>query len=588
MLRSRFLWQLFGALGAIILVSTLVFGSLATTQVQTDARNNIRESLRTQASILTQLLLPNLRRDEPISMEALTRITGDGNNRITLIDSDGVVLADNREAPGAMDNHLNRPEIRAAMESGLGTSERFSETVSTNLMYVALRIDDDDGTALGFVRVAVPLARVEQQLALLRNQILLSGSVIAAIFFGVGFLLARQITLPISRMTDGASRIARGDYDFRLPENRHDEIGELAVALNELARGTQERIGALTSSRNQLAAILSGLTEGVIAVDLEQTILHINDSARGMLHLSQREIVNRKLHDMVNVPEIVQAVDTCLAELITVNSTVKVEGKTLDISVVLLRDQDWTSAAGAIIVLQDITEMLRLEQVRSDFVANASHELKTPISAIRGFVETILDDSEMPEEVLHRFISRIRSQATRLDQIVQDLIHLSRFDTHARKMSVARIDLAFLLREVYTDKKEDAIDTGVTLNLDIVDKEVEVEGEQEALYQMVSNLVDNAIKYTQGDGTVTVRLRTLGRMAVIEVEDTGIGIAEEEQQRIFERFYRVDRARSREQGGTGLGLAIVKHIAQSHKGSVMVTSQINKGSVFTVRLPLTA
>ncbi len=586
MLRSRFLWQLVGALGAIILVSTLVFGSLATTQVQTDARNNIRESLRSQASILTQLLLPSLRRDELISQQQLQAITGGTNIRITLVDAEGIVLADNRETPGAMDNHLSRPEIELARREGMGTSERFSRTLNQNLMYVALRVDSEAGNPLGFVRVAVPLARVEEQLASLRNQILLSGTIIAGIFLGLGFLLARQFTLPIARMTDGASRIARGDYDFRLPEDRHDEIGELAVALNELARGTQERIGALTSSRNQLAAILSGLTEGVIAVDLEQTILHINDSARGMLHLSQREIVGGMLHEIVDVPEIAQAVDTCLAELITVNSTVKVEGKTLDVAVVLLRDHDWTSAAGAIIVLQDITEMLRLEQVRSDFVANASHELKTPISAIRGFVETILDDANMPDEVLRRFMSRIRSQATRLDSIVQDLIHLSRFDTHARKMSVTQIDLSFLLREVYNAKNEDAMDAGVALKLDILDKEVEVEGEQEALYQMVTNLVDNAIKYTQGDGDVTMRLRTLGRMAVIEVEDTGIGIAEEEQQRIFERFYRVDRARSREQGGTGLGLAIVKHIAQSHKGSVMVTSQINKGSVFTVRLPL--
>ncbi len=588
MLRSRFLWQLVGALGAILLVSTLVFGSLATTQIQTDARNTIRESLRTQAAILRQLLLPSLLQEVPISREALEQTTGGANNRITLIDAKGLVLADNREAPEAMDNHLTRPEVVQAMATGFGSSERYSHTVNQNLFYVALRVDGDEGKVLGFVRVAVPLESVERQLAALRNQILLSGTIIAAIFLVVGFLLARQFTIPITRMTEGASRISRGDYDFRLPEGRSDEIGQLAVALNELARGTQERIKALTSSRNQLAAILSGLTEGVIAVDLDQTILHINDSARAMLHLSQREIVNRQLGDVVRVEEIVQAVDTCLAELITTNSTVKVDAKTLDVSVVLLRNQDWTSAAGAIVVLQDITEMLRLEQVRSDFVANASHELKTPISAIRGFVETILDDANMPEEVLQRFIKRIRSQSARLDQIVKDLIHLSRFDTHAREMSVSQIDLAFLIRKVHADKSEDAIDAGVMLELDIIDKEVEVAGEQEALYQMLSNLVDNAIKYTQADGVVRVRLRTLSRMAVIEVEDTGIGIAEDEQQRIFERFYRVDRARSREQGGTGLGLSIVKHIAQSHRGSVMVTSQVNKGSVFTVRLPLSS
>ncbi|MCB1691924.1 MAG: HAMP domain-containing protein [Pseudomonadales bacterium] len=585
MLRSRFLWQLCGSLGAIILVSTLVFGSLATTQVQRDARNTIRESLRTQASILVQLLLPNLLSDRKITSEQLLLITGGADNRITLIDADGVVLADNREEPSLMDNHSQRPEVLQALADGIGSSERFSHTIQQNMLYVALRVDHE-GRHVGFVRVAVPLRIVERQLAALRNQIFVSGSVIAFLFLVVGFFLARQFTIPITRMTEVASRIAQGNYDLRLPEQRGDELGRLAHAMNELARGTEERIEALTDSRNQLSAVLSGLTEGVIAVDLDQRILHINDSAREMLKLDGRSVINSPLWDVVSVQDIPQAVETCLSELITVNSTIKVDRKTLDVSAVVLRDQDWTSAAGAIIVLQDITEMLRLEQVRSDFVANASHELKTPISAIRGFVETILDDPNMPDEVRQRFIDRIRSQATRLDNIVQDLIHLSRFDTHARKMSVSRIELSFLLRQVYEAKSEDALDVGVSFKLDLVDRDVEVEGEQEALDQMVTNLVDNAIKYTQADGNVILRLRTLGRMAVIEVEDSGIGIPEEEQQRIFERFYRVDRARSREQGGTGLGLAIVKHVAQSHKGSVMVTSQVNKGSVFTVRLPL--
>jgi len=314
--------------------------------------------------------------------------------------------------------------------------------------------------------------------------------------------------------------------------------------------------------------------------------VHINDSARRILHLSVRDVIGTALWEVVRVSEICQAVDTCLSELITVNATVKVGNQTLDVSVVLLRDENWTSAAGAIIVLQDITEMLRLEQVRSDFVANASHELKTPISAIRGFVETIVDDPDMSEDVRTRFIERISKQVTRLDHIVQDLIHLSRFDTHARKMSVSRLELSFLLDQVYQAHLDDAEAAGVSLRLDVPDKPIEVDGESEALEQMVTNLVDNAIKYSKSEGLVVLRLRTLGQMAVIEVEDNGIGIPDGELQRIFERFYRVDRARSREKGGTGLGLSIVKHIAQSHRGSVMVESHPGKGSVFTVRLPL--
>lgn len=587
MLRSRFLWQLCAALGAIILVSMLVFGSLATSQVQRDARNNIRDALKVQATIMQQLLLPNLVAGSPITSRDLRSLTGQIGNRVTLIDMQGVVLADNREAPSAMDNHAERPEVLKARDVGVGASERYSRTVEQNMVYVALRVDHE-GEPVGYIRMAVPLREVEDQLATLRNRILASGTMIAAIFLVVAFLLARQITIPLSRMTEGATQIAQGHYDLRLPEERGDEIGRLSNALNELARGTQERIDALTSSRNQLAAILSGLTEGVIAVDLDQTILHINDSAREILHLNTSNLVNAPLWEAVEVPEICQMVETALSEMIAVNVTVKVGPKTLDVAIILLRDNNWTSAAGAIVVLQDITEMLRLEQVRSDFVANASHELKTPISAIRGFAETIIDDPKMPDEVLKRFMERIRSQSARLDTIVQDLIHLSRFDTHARKMSVSRIDLSFLLRQVFNSKKDDAADAGVLFSLDASGDEIEVEGELEALDQMVTNLVDNAIKYTEADGKVVLRLRVLGRMAVIEVEDSGIGIPEVEQQRIFERFYRVDRARSREQGGTGLGLAIVKHVAQSHKGSVMVASEPNKGSLFTVRLPLAA
>lgn len=585
MLRSRIFWQLCGALAAIILVSTLVFAFIASSQLQDTARHNVQASMRIQASILRQLLMPYLRADKAITSRQLNAVTGKETNRITLIDASGRVLADNREEASAMSNHGQRPEVLQARSRGVGIAERYSDTLDQNMMYLALRVSAH-GHDIGYVRVSVPMVEVEHQLSTLRDRIYASGAVIAVLFLIAGYLIAHQITTPISRMTEGAASIAKGDYDLRLPESRRDEIGGLAVALNALARGTEERIDALTSSRNQLAAILSGLTEGVIAVNLAQKIVHINDSALHMLHLRNRDVVGALLWEVVRVSEICQAVDTCLSELITVNATVKVDTQTLDVAVVLLREKNWTSAAGAIIVLQDITEMLRLEQVRSDFVANASHELKTPISAIRGLVETIMDDPEMPEDVRNRFIGRIKNQATRLDHIVQDLIALSRFDSHARKMTVARVDLGFLLRQVYKTHADDAERAGLTLRLDVPDKRIEVDGESEALEQMTVNLVDNAIKYSRPDGMVVMRLRTLGQMAVIEVQDNGIGIPQDEQQRIFERFYRVDRARSREKGGTGLGLSIVKHIAQSHKGSVMLDSHLNKGSVFSVRLPL--
>lgn len=586
MLRSRFFWQWCGALAVTILVSTLVFAFIASSQLQTAARNNVHESLGIQASMLRPLLLPYMIRNKLMTSAQLSAIAGGESNRVTVLDASGRVLADNRSEARSMDDQTRRPEVLKAEIEGTGVAERYSSTLSQEMLFFALRVDRKPGQVAGYIVVSVPLDSVDRQLSTLRDRIFASGAVIAAFFLVLGYFIARQIAAPIYRMIEGAASIAHGDYDLRLPENRRDEIGRLAIALNALARGTEERIDALVSNRNQLAAVLSGLTEGVIAVDLGQKIVHINDSARHMLRLRNRDLIDAPLWEVVRVSEIVQAVETCLSELTTVNATVKVGAQTLDVAIVLLRDESWTAAEGAIIVLQDITEMLRLEQVRSDFVANASHELKTPISAIRGLVETIMDDPEMTEEVRNRFVERIKNQATRLDHIVQDLIHLSRFDTQARKLSVMRIDLGFLLRQIYKAQVEAAEAAGLTLRIEMPEDTIEVEGEREALEQMVINLVDNALKYSKAEGEVVLRLSTLGQMAVIEVRDDGIGIPEDEQQRIFERFYRVDRARSREKGGTGLGLSIVKHIAQSHNGSVTVDSQVGKGSVFSVRLPL--
>lgn len=583
MLRSRFLWQLCGAIAAIILVSTLVFAFVASTQVQEDARDNIRKSLRVQATILSHLLVPIIRDGDALSSAELTALTGDAESRITVIRTDGLVLADNREEPSEMDNHAHRPEVLQAGARGVGVSERYSQTVQHNMLYVAVRAESE-GKHLGYVRVAVPLRSVEEQLDSLRNRIFMTGFVIAGIFLIVGFLMARKFTMPLVRMTEGATRIARGQYDLRLPEDRRDEIGDLSVALNRLARDTRGRFEELTDSRNQLAAVLSGLTEGVIAVDMEHRVVHINEAAKQMLNIRASETA--ALWEIVKIGEVQQAIDTCLSEQATVNSTVAVDGRNLDLSATLLWEDDGVSPAGAIVVLQDVTELLRLEQVRSDFVANASHELKTPISAIRGMVETIIHDPDMADDVLDQFVERIRKQALRLDNIVQDLLRLSRFDTRAGQLAFSRVDLSELMQHQYEVLGMEAASSGVTLKIDLPGDAVAVEGEREALEQMLANLVENAIKYNKDDGEVRMRLRTQGQMAVIEVQDDGIGIPEEEQERIFERFYRVDRARSREQGGTGLGLSIVKHIARSHKGNVTVSSKPNEGSVFTVRLPL--
>ena len=589
MLTSRVLWQLYGAFGVMILVSTLVFGVLTSSRVQQDAREQIRVGLFAQASILEYVYRPYLRRGTVMSVSEYGVLGERPDSRITIIDDVGVVLADNRQSPSLMNNHSQRPEILEAQRDGQGDSERYSSTVDQNLLYVAVRVSEGE-RILGYVRVAVTIVAVEQQLGELRNRIYVSAAVITAFFLVLGFILARGFTRPIVEMTNVASRIARGEYNLRLPSLRHDEIGELALALNNLAQGAQDRIVALTNSRDQIAAVLSGLNEGVIAVNLQQRIVHLNAAARSMLVLGDESMLAAPLWEAIRISEISHAVDTCMREQMTVNATVRRGGKTLELTVIVMRNQETGKASGAIIVLGDFTEMVRLQKIRTDFVANASHELKTPIAAIRGFAETIIDDPDMPDDTRDHFMERIRSQASRLDTIVQDLIHLSRFDSPIDLPADSEINLVALVNQVFKVKSEDALDAGVTMEISLPDYPVEVDGDRGGFEQMVSNLLDNAIKYTRGDdASVALRLSTVGDIAIIEVEDNGIGIADDEQQRIFERFYRIDQVRSRDlsrnKGGTGLGLSIVKHVAQSHKGNVSIVSQEGQGTSFTVRIP---
>ena len=589
MLRSRFLWQVWGILGVTLVASTLIFGFFVSSQVERDAIYRIEQSLLAQALELSQHMSTYLESGQLLEPEQVNRMTPGVTARITLIDSEGKVILDNRRDPAAMDNHASRPEVIASTASSYGVSTRFSDTVKQSMHYLALEVRTPSGKR-GYLRLALPLTAIEEQMTALRLRITVSAVLVGLLSLLVAYFLAYRVTRPITRMTRVASDIAQGEYHLRVPvDDREDEIGQLAAVVNELALGAQSRIDELTSNRNRLAAVLAGLTEGVIALDLSQRVQHVNEAALSILGVQRKEILNQYFNELSVVRELRQMVRTSIDEETSTVSTIRFNNKTIECNCVIIEgdhDDDDDEGRGAVLVMEDVTERLRLEEVRSDFVANASHELKTPISAIRGLIETIIDDPEMPQDIFNRFVERIRQQTIRLDNIVQDLLQLSRFDSSEREKAVTRLDLAGLLRQVYQSKSYDATDAGVEFELDLQVDSLAVDGEAEALNQLVSNLVENAIKYTGDGGRVQLRLMKVGAMAHIEVQDNGIGISKDETQRIFERFYRVDRARSRDLGGTGLGLAIVKHIAQAHNGSVTVVSQLGRGSRFTVQLPL--
>jgi len=586
MLKSRLLWQIWSILGFTLIISTMLFGSLVADQVKRDAVNRVEQTLHKQVQALAPVLSELLDSGVSLSPEALTRMTPGITARITLIDRRGRVLADNQKPASQMNNHSDRPEIIRAFSNTYGVVSRYSDTLKVSMLYVAIRVESA-GAAEGVLRVALPITSIDEQLRSLQTRIALSALAAGVVLLAIGYMLAFRLTNPVSQMTEVAREIAVGEYQLRLPENREDELGQLAAVINELAQGAQDRIEELTGHRNRLTAVLASLTEGVVAVDLDQQVQHINQAALQIFGLKYDQVIGRKFGEVQTVREIKRMVETCIDEQTNVVATIKFGSQLLECSCILMPEADAGDFSGAILVIDDATERSRLEEVRSDFVANASHELKTPIAAIRGLIETIIDDPAMPKETFSRFAERIRLQTIRLDRIVQDLLQLSRFDSSEREKHLARIDLAGLLRQVHQAKLFDAGDASVEFTLSLQESSLEVEGEAEALNQLITNLVDNAIKYTdQRDGLVQLRLSRLGSMALIEVQDNGMGISKDESQRIFERFYRVDKARSRDLGGTGLGLAIVKHIAQSHMGSVSVESQLGKGSIFSVKIPL--
>ncbi len=584
MLGSRFLWQVWGVLGITLIISTFVFGFFVVDEVERDAFDRIENSLHEQALALSPLMTTLLEENRLLTPEEINRLVPGIIARITLADSNGRVIIDNQRAPTSMDNHGNRPEIVASQGAPYGVATRFSQTLNLTMIYLAISLTGEDAKT-GYLRLAVPLTSIDEQLSSLQNRIFVSAVTVGFLFLLIGYLLASRVTNPIEKMTTVARHISRGQFQLRLPTGRIDEIGQLAAVINDLALGAEERIAGLTRHRNQLAAVLAGLNEGVIAFDAEQKVLHVNHAALTILSLKETQLVDWNFSEVSIAQEFKQPVLTCISEHTNVASTVIVGERTLDCSYLWL-DAGFGEDPGGILVLEDVTERLHLEKVRSDFVANASHELKTPISAIRGLSETIIDDPNISGENLGRFVERIRQQSIRLELIVKDLLHLSRFDSSNKESNLARIKLSELITALLQTNVENARDAGVILDLDIQDESAQVLGETEAIDQLLTNLVDNAIKYTGEGGKVTVHLKSVGQMASIEVQDSGIGISPEETARIFERFYRVDRARSRDVGGTGLGLAIVKHIAQAHNGTVSVHSQLGKGTTFTVQIPL--
>ena len=520
-------------------------------------------------------------------MDQVVREFSDQTNiRVTVVDPEGNVLSDSDADSGKMDNHKQRPEIVQASQGKVGKATRLSASTHSEYFYLALPISEN-GKKLGFLRLAKETASIQDRLGSFSKTFVwfaLATALLASIVL-IGF--ARTAVSPLRDLTAFARSIAKGEYDQRLsPVHWRGEWRLLGNAFDQMQIELREREGELRTNSDRLSAVLASMHEGIVAIDQKRRVLLANRAAAVLLDIPYQELLNRPFFELVRNP----VVEQCVEEVFRAHRTIdqEIETKRQPRRVLSVRFS-WISQYEddvVVIVVHDVTSLRQLETMRRDFVANVSHELKTPLSSIKAYSETLrlgaLDD---PVHRL-RFVERIEEQANRLSSLILDLIRLARIESGMIAFEVRDIDLCHIAErriEIFRDQAEKR---SLTLSFEATENAIVVLCDEEGLATIYDNLISNAVRYTPEGGQVVVRCSKDSGMGVIEVIDTGQGIAPEHQERIFERFYRVDKARSSDLGGTGLGLSIVKHFVQSFSGRVSVSSRLGKGTTFTARLPL--
>ena len=529
---------------------------------------------------------------EPDRVSALIATLGRNvPNRITVIALDGTVLGDSVADMQTIENHSDRPEFIGALATGFGTDIRVSATTGANSMYVATVLASPDGSPAAVVRIAGSVVHLDARSREFLLAIVLAAVVIvaSAVFFAV--VMIARIHRPLRDIRAAAARYAEGDLRHRISIRRApDDIVEIGDTLNDMAHQLADTIGSITTQRNELEKILSSMVEGVIVVDSDRTIRSMNRAAAHMFGLptvdtsgADSEPRLRTVLDLLRSTDLDAVAEKVLASGTPTEDTITIYGKRTRHVQVHGTSLTTDAGTGVLLVLNDITRLRRLEEVRQDFVANVSHELKTPITTILGFVET-LRDGAIDGESAPRFLEIVHGSAIRLSRIVEDLLSLSRLEALDTTVPLEPC----LVREIVDKSIEACAGNAREKRIDVHAMHTgadHAEVNRVLLEQALINLVDNAIKYSPDGSTIEVKTMIDENRLELIVNDHGYGIPRKDLPRIFERFYRVDRARSREMGGTGLGLAIVKHIAIAHRGEVDVESREGHGSTFTVKIP---
>ena len=581
---KSFRWRLTWSYGLIIVVFFSLAGILVGEVVSNSLVKNLGLRLQYEAQLISDLIPEGYDWQKPTeAMEEIARRAGkDTRVRITVVGKNGTVLADSRTKAEKLPNHGGRPEIAAALRGETSQIVRYSTTVKTDMMYVAVPIEKKN-EVVGVVRLSLPLEEVKGLVADIWRIVAIITALGALLAFLVSVRVAKKMAEPLSEMTETAIALTQGDLKRRIRVETQDEIGELAKALNQMASRLDRQIEELTQTKTRLEIVLTNTVNGVVLLDKDKKVVYVNPEAKRMLKLDSHSFDLKSYLEVLPVYALAEAVQLACEKGEAVKREVVLFDKgerAVEANVIPIM----SGGNGVLVILNDITELKRLEKVRRDFVANVSHELKTPVSAISGWAETLMWENK-ENHAVYEGARIIHEEAGRLAKMVETLLDLSRLESQDPGLVKSEVQIKTLIHNTVERFLPQAQQRGISVKLSFPEEETLVWADRERITQVMSNLLDNAIKHSPENGTITIKVTKEQGKVMVEVIDEGVGMAEEEAGRVFERFYRVDKARTRKEGGAGLGLAIVKHIIEAHGGEIGVRTSLGKGSNFYFTLP---
>jgi two-component system, OmpR family, phosphate regulon sensor histidine kinase PhoR len=583
--QRKFLWKIYFIYAVLSIIPLILLGFYASSLFR-DSLIAIDTKALSERTALIKERLETSGTDSTELGKFVQRYDNLSGSRVTLIGPAGKVIADSRETPSEMDNHADRPEVIDALAGKTGVSQRYSFTLKEDFLYSAMPVYNNEGRIIYVIRTGYPLTFVNHETADANLAIILTIVFFGLIILVLGYLLIRNTLNPLAEIREGAERFSKGDFSRKIYPPKEAELKSIAESLNSMAKQLDEKLDIIGEQSNLQDVVLKSMKEGIIAIDYDERILLLNETAARIFNLTDENAIGKTLQEVVRISEIQKFFKKVISDECSHEAEVILQhekDKFLQLSGTLLYDVD-NQALGALVVFNDITNLKHLDTLKKELVANVSHELRTPVTTIKGFIETLRDGAIKDPKNAERFLNIISKHIDRLNMLIDDLLILSKLEESPDEIKFEEERINPLLKSVAEDFEFKAEEKKIDIDIKC-DDNLTAKINKHLIEQAISNLLDNAIKYSDRKTKIEIGAYDKNGMVNIYVEDEGYGIAEEHLPRLFERFYRVDKARTRDEGGTGLGLAIVKHIVNTMSGTIDVESTPGKGTIFTIKIP---